>query len=470
MRGYCYADSVRGALKGGSFAVNQNLSPIGDNVFGIGWQSLGRFTLAQGASALVLQLTDEATAAPTGEPDRYVVADAVRLLEPETMTVYTYNSLGQLESTADALGNQTTHAYDALGRMVRVTQPDPDGAGSLAAPVSSSHYNGAGQLSAAIGPDLSVSTFEYDTLGRQTAAYRGGLVHNRARAYAETGAWSDGSNQGLFDTERVATTVTGSATAAATWTFGGLTVGDDYGVFLTWTADAGNAEDASIKIYAGSTGTTPIWTETVDMTQAPGAAQNSVLQPIDFAAKDFQRLDGVFTATAGTIIIELSNLSSTSGKKIVADTVYVVREDAVSQTVYDHAGRVWKTLDPEGYAATRTYDNLGRLVKVTQPDPDNGGNNPALVVEYAYLCMCQLGSVDVVGFFFRTGTEKRVGGAGGGASSPCSPARGGRNRARLQAVGAHAWQDAPARKVEAGGLPSRSDYAARLGGGFALSC
>ena len=141
-----------------------------------------------------------------------------------------------------------------------------------------------------------------------------------------------------------------------------------------------------------------------------------------------------------------------------------------TSTTYFATGQVKTVTDPVGAVTGYSYNDLGQLTEATLPDPDGAGSLVSPITRYQYLCMCQLGSVDVVGFFFRTGTEKRVGGAGGGASSPCSPARGGRNRARLQAVGAHAWQDAPARKVEAGGLPSRSDYAARLGGGFALSC
>lgn len=69
--------------------------------------------------------------------------------------------------------------------------------------------------------------------------------------------------------------------------------------------------------------------------------------------------------------------------------------------------------------------------------------------DYEYLCPCQLAIADFSADSSCPGTEKRVGGAGGGDSSPCSPAGGGRNRARQQADGAHPWQDARAAGLEA---------------------
>ncbi|MFT3920971.1 MAG: RHS repeat protein [Myxococcales bacterium] len=51
---------------------------------------------------------------------------------------YTYNGNGQLVTETDPLGHVTTYAYDSRGRQTSVTSPDPDGSGSLTAPVTSS--------------------------------------------------------------------------------------------------------------------------------------------------------------------------------------------------------------------------------------------------------------------------------------------------------------------------------------------
>lgn len=47
---------------------------------------------------------------------------------------------GEFVAETDALGNVTSYEYDNLYRLVKVTEADPDGAGSLAAPETSYAY------------------------------------------------------------------------------------------------------------------------------------------------------------------------------------------------------------------------------------------------------------------------------------------------------------------------------------------
>ena len=106
-------------------------------------------------------------------------------------------------------------------------------------------------------------------------------------------------------------------------------------------------------------------------------------------------------------------------------------EEAVAAGVYRHL--------TDGHGSTRALvDALGVVIQ--------SGSTPQI---YAYLCPCKLAIADFSADSSCPGTEKRVGGAGGGDSSPCSPAGGGRNRARRQAGGAHPWQDARAAGLEA---------------------
>ena len=104
---------------------------------------------------------------------------------------------------------------------------------------------------------------------------------------------------------------------------------------------------------------------------------------------------------------------------------------AVSGTV------VWQT--------ESIYDKGRLMASIGRHAPGKEGSR----TDYAYLCPCQLAIADFSADSSCPGTEKRVGGAGGGDSSPCSPAGGGRNRARQQAGGAHPWQDARAAGLEA---------------------
>ena len=77
------------------------------------------------------------------------------------------------------------------------------------------------------------------------------------------------------------------------------------------------------------------------------------------------------------------------------------------------------------------HDLLGRVLHDRVTTLGSGVDGVVRRISMVYLCLCQLEDVD---FFPRLGTEERVGGPGGGASSPWSPA-GGRRKA---------WQDARA--------------------------
>ena len=129
---------------------------------------------------------------------------------------------------------------------------------------------------------------------------------------------------------------------------------------------------------------------------------------------------------------------------------------------YDADGNQAALTDPDGNTTSWQYDGLGQMTVQTSPIvinevhvTDQYEYNAAgeltekidadgRAIVYGYLCPCQLAGADFfrVAVLFGPGTEKRVGGAGGGASSPCSPARGGRNRRTQQHSNGGGWQDA----------------------------
>ena len=51
-------------------------------------------------------------------------------------TTYAYDAVGNVVSQTDALGNVTSFEYDDLYRRTMVIQADPDGAGSQTAPIT----------------------------------------------------------------------------------------------------------------------------------------------------------------------------------------------------------------------------------------------------------------------------------------------------------------------------------------------
>ncbi|UUO05343.1 hypothetical protein M4951_18415 [Blastopirellula sp. J2-11] len=85
--------------------------------------------------------------------------------DAESQTVsHTYNSAGQVATMTDPRGT-TTYVYDALGRQLSITEPDPDGAGPQAAPVTTYQYDDFGRMVAMTTNDGTTS-YEYDALGR----------------------------------------------------------------------------------------------------------------------------------------------------------------------------------------------------------------------------------------------------------------------------------------------------------------
>ena len=272
---------------------------------------------------------------------------------------------------------------DALGRVIAVTQPDPDGTGTVYdAPVYRTYYNSAGQTSASLSPDGATTTFGYDDFGRQTTTVTGQTITPAMGDYDEpSGTWTTASG-GLLGSYQTIASVTGTATATATWTFTDLVPGEEYEVYISWTADSGNATDAHFSVYLDSTTGTLVYDGDVDQTADPD-------QPADFAGLGSARFElltsyELHEDDATTLVIQLANDSATAGDTLVADAVYLVRKGADTENVYDFAGRLVATLDADGNRTDYAYDNMGRTTVVTLPDPDGDGPLTRPTTQYVY--------------------------------------------------------------------------------------
>jgi RHS repeat-associated protein len=74
---------------------------------------------------------------------------------------------GRISSVEDFDGSITTLAYDSAGNLLSVTQPDPDGSGPLAAPVTTYGYDSlTGLLITIVDPRGEVTAMEYDHAGK----------------------------------------------------------------------------------------------------------------------------------------------------------------------------------------------------------------------------------------------------------------------------------------------------------------
>ena len=81
------------------------------------------------------------------------------------VTSFTYDILGRLATVTDPTGFTTAYAYDNRSRLTSVTQPDPDGAGSLTAPVTSYEYNLFGDLTKITLPGSRSTSYSYNGFG-----------------------------------------------------------------------------------------------------------------------------------------------------------------------------------------------------------------------------------------------------------------------------------------------------------------
>jgi RHS repeat-associated protein len=80
-------------------------------------------------------------------------------------TTFQYDSIGRRSGVTDEAGNQTTYSYDAVNNLLTVTDPDPDGAGSLAAPVTTFGYDDYNRVVGVTDPESGQTIYTYNAVG-----------------------------------------------------------------------------------------------------------------------------------------------------------------------------------------------------------------------------------------------------------------------------------------------------------------
>ena len=231
-----------------------------------------------------------------------------------------YDAAGRTVSTTDQLGRVTTYAYDFLDRLVSVTQPDPDGAGPLTAPVTTFTFDLVGNRTSTTDPRGNTEHDVYDALNRQVEI---------------DDAYGNASKAGY---DAVGNVVTRTDTRSQVTTF---------------TYDALN--------------------RLVTVTAPDPDGLGPLASPVSTFAYDL----------VGDLVGETDPLGHTTSYVYDGLDRQTRRIDAlggIRQTTFDAVGNVIETIDELGNATFYAFDALNRLVRVTMPDLGTG----APVVQYAY--------------------------------------------------------------------------------------
>jgi RHS repeat-associated protein len=356
------------------------------------------------------------------------------LTAPETR--YEYDKLGRLLKVTDPLGNVTEYEYDARGRQIRVTQPDPDGSGPLEAPVTQYTYDAAGQLLQVTDPLDRVTSYEYDGLGRQTKITQPDPDGEGEELAPWTVFTYDAAGRLLTQADRLGHTTTfqydalgrlisqtDANGAETTYTYDAagrrLSLTDPVGNTTTWTYDAlGRAvaetnelDDTRYFVYDAAgyllrqidrlgrvrqfqydnlgRNTAEIWYNNVQDADADQNRQRTIAFSYDLVGQltsvDDVEADYTYTYDALGRVITLTH-------SIVGLTPMVT----FNQT-YDAVGRRTELKTQVNGTAEFvnqwTYDNLGRVIRITQ-GPQPGGRTVAEKrVDLAYDAAGQLVSL-----------------------------------------------------------------------------
>ena len=294
---------------------------------------------------------------------------APELGDPAPEILMTYDPAGNVDSTTDELGQATTYTYDLRGRVLTVTEPDPDGSGEpQLSPITQYVYNADGQIVRSIDPLGNATDTQYDSLGRlvkETAP----VVDPGDVPIIEPG----GPGAPNFSTVGAGwsscTHVAGSAQQYAQWSFIGLDCGETYEVWGMW-ANATATNSPFILQPGEST------EQTIVMNQAPGVS--AATGGVEW--RGYWRLIGTATATGnGTLTVRLT---AEANGTVAAGALMLWKAQTLATYQYDDAGNLSDAIDALGNTTHYAYDARNRLAKVTAEDPVTQGGSGGLVTDY----------------------------------------------------------------------------------------
>jgi RHS repeat-associated protein len=297
------------------------------------------------------------------------------------VTTYVYDRLGRVISVTDPLGNATTYAYTDFGKTVTVTQPDPDGAGILTAPQSVMTYDALGQLISTEDALGRVTTYEYDEVGRKITMTQPDPTDDMVNNPPVTHYAYDKAGNLRYVTDPLSNVteyqydarnrlkkvispdpdgVGGDPAPQVNYTY------DDAGQMLTML----DALDRLTEYEYDGLGRVIKITLPDPDGEEEEYESPEILTVYDAVGRKLSQTDANGNVTQYDYDL-LDHLVEVTGAD--PDGAGLDYTSPVSHWVYDAAGQLLSMTDPEDRETTYEYDDLGRQITVTAPDPDGAG-------------------------------------------------------------------------------------------------
>jgi len=290
-----------------------------------------------------------------------------------------------LDAGSDALaltrpGRSSSVVYDALGRVVGQVATDPDGIGSEEAPVTTYAFDANGNLLSETDPLGSVTAYVYDNLGRKTSetdAETGVTAYTYDSAGRMTSLTDPEENTTYWTFDplgRVATETINVSSTDLTRTFSYDARGN-----LVRKVDR-NGRVIDYAFDALSRQTSESWYDNLTDADAQQNVRKTYSTEYDPASRVAAVGDGDYDFEYTYSIF--GNLTSTT------QDLTGLTDDVVFKYTYDvlhrQTGVSAKIGSTDDYVNTCTYDNLGRVVQITQHGVSGGNAVAEKRIDFGY--------------------------------------------------------------------------------------
>ncbi len=302
---------------------------------------------------------------------------------PLTWT-YTYNSFQEVLTATDPLGNVTTNVYDANGNLLSTTTPPPSGSGSGL--TTNFQYNTLGELTRVTDPKGNTTTLAYTTAG---------LVASVTDAQNDTTTFTyDGRGNRLTSVDALNNTT--SYTYDVMNRLTKITAPD-----LSTTQFAYDTRGRRVSVTDANGKTTAYQYDDADrLVAVTDAAQNVTVYGYD-TENNLVNITDAANHNTGFTYDALGRVTAVTFPSTLSESYsydamnnLLTKTDRKGQTInygYDALYRLTSKTFPNSSAVNYSYDPLSRLTQVTAPSGiysftyDNLGRLLGTGTQYSFL-------------------------------------------------------------------------------------